>query len=73
MALAASFRTGKYQNLWGQAAIVRSIRDRIHRLPDQKVTLTHLPAQICAHTFWYSLEDGKHQNPWGQMARPSSV
>ena len=37
---------GKYQNPWGQAAMASSLRDWIHRLPDQKITLTHLPAQI---------------------------
>ena len=28
-----------------------SVRDRIHRLPDQKITLTHLPAQLCTPHF----------------------
>ena len=42
---------GKYQNLWGQAAMASSIRDRIHRLADQKITLTHLLAQLCTLPF----------------------
>ena len=42
----------KDQHLWGQAAMASSIRDRIHRLPAQKITLTHLPAQICSPHFW---------------------
>ena len=31
--------------------MARSIRDPIHRLLDQKITLTHLPAQICTRHF----------------------
>ena len=42
---------GKHQNPWGQTAMASSIRDRIHRLPDQKITLTHLPAQLCTPHF----------------------
>ena len=42
----------KYQDLWGQAAMASSIRDRIHRLLDQKITLTYLPAQICTPHSW---------------------
>ena len=43
--------SGEYQNLWGQVAMASSVRDRIHRLPDQKITLTHLPAQLCTPHF----------------------
>ena len=52
----------KYQDLWGQAAMASSIRDRTHRLPDQKITLTHLPAQICTPHFWYSRTTPPLQN-----------
>ena len=31
----------------GQAAMTSSIRDRIDRFPDEKITLTHLSAQLC--------------------------
>ena len=31
--------------------MVRSVRNRIHRLLDQKITLPHLPAQICTPHF----------------------
>ena len=44
-------QAGKYQNPWGQAAMASSARDRIHRLPDQKIALTHLPAQLCTPHF----------------------
>ena len=37
--------------MWGQAAMASSIRDRIYRLPDQKITLTPLPAQSCTPHF----------------------
>ena len=41
----------EYPNLWGQAAMASSLRDRIHRLPDQKTTLAHLPVQLCTPHF----------------------
>ena len=43
--------SGEQQNPWGQAAMASSIRDRIYRLPDEKITLTPLPAQLCTPHF----------------------
>ena len=45
--------SGEHRNPlpWGQAAMASSIRDRIYRLPDEKITLTPLPAQLCTPHF----------------------